>query len=333
MNVAFAVLFGGLLGIGAAVLIEFFDTSFRNVAEVESRLQKPVLGVIPHSDEPVPAAGSGIEEDPADLEPFRVLHTNLNLALNGAARGRSLVLLSAGPGEGKSTTLLRLARAMGAAGERVLLIDSDLRRPTQHTLNNRPKEPGFADLLQNKATLEKVTQRAITPGVDFIPCGAVGNFTLSLLYIDRLKTLLAELRGKYDRVIFDAPPIIGVSDASVLASVADDILLLVQHRRNPHSMVIRAQQVIEGLHKHIVGVVLNRVPKNSSDDYGYYTRNYAYYSSRGSGRARGDSSRSTRSGGERDREREREKERATRNPQEERIAFSERPGGEPRRRE
>ena len=190
-------------------------------------------------------------------------------------------MLSAGPGEGKSTTLLRLARAMGAAGERVLLIDSDLRRPTQHTLAARPKEPGLADLLQGKATLEKVTQRGVSPGLDFIPCGAVSGFTLSLLYIDRLKALLAELRGRYDRVVFDAPPIIGVSDASVLASVSDDVLLLVQHRRNPHSMVVRAQQIIEGMQKQIVGVVLNRVPQNSSDDYGYYTRNYAYYSTQG----------------------------------------------------
>ena len=312
LNIAFALLFGTVLGIGTAVLIEFFDTSFRNVAEVESRLQRPVLGVIPHTGEPVAPAGSGVEEDPAELEPFRVLHTNLNLALKGTTTGRSLVMLSAGPGEGKSTTLLRLARAMGGAGERVLLIDSDLRRPTQHTLAVRPKEPGLADLLQGKATLDKVTQRAVSPGLDFIPCGAVGGFTLSLLYIDRLKALLAELRGGYDRVVFDAPPIIGVSDASVLASVADDVLLLVQHRRNPHSMVVRAQQIIEGMHKQIVGVVLNRVPQNSSDDYGYYTRNYAYYSSQGKGRSKDRDRGSTKTSSR------------VRESESERIAFSER---------
>jgi polysaccharide biosynthesis transport protein len=279
MNLIFAGLFGLVLGVGTAVLIEFFDTSFRNVAEVESRLQRPVLGVIPHATDPLKRGEDG--DDPAELEPLRVLHTNLNLALKGAAPGRSLVMLSAGPGEGKSTTLLRLARAIGVGGERVLLIDSDLRRPTQHQLSELSKEPGLADLLQGKAPLEKVTQRAIAPNLDFIPCGAVGSFTLSLLYVDRLKELLAELRGRYDRIVFDAPPIIGVSDASVLASVADDVLLLVQHRRNPSSMVMRAKQIIEGLNKQILGIVLNRVPQNSSEDYGYYTRNYAYYSSRG----------------------------------------------------
>ena len=204
--------------------------------------------------------------------------------MKSEAVGRTLIMLSAGPGEGKSTTLLRLARAMAHAGERVLLIDSDLRRPTQHQLAGLKKEPGLADLLQGKVGLDGAIQKGVQPNLDFMPCGSVGSFSLTLLYVERLKALIQDLRGKYDRIVFDAPPVIGVSDASVLASVMDDVLLLIQHRRNPQSMVLRAQQVIEGLGKTIVGVVLNRVPQNSSEDYGYYTRNYAYYSSREKGR-------------------------------------------------
>jgi capsular exopolysaccharide synthesis family protein len=176
---------------------------------------------------------------------------------------------------------------MAAGGERVLLIDSDLRRPTQHQLAELPREPGLADVLQGKVAVAAATQRAVVPGLDFIPCGSVNGFTLSLLYVDRLKALLSELKSQYDRIVFDAPPIIGVSDASVLASVADDAVLLVQHRRNPQSMVVRAQQIIESLHKPIIGVVLNRVPLHSGEDYGYYTENYAYYSSHGAGSSRG----------------------------------------------
>ncbi len=282
LNLIFAFGFGAVLGIGTAILVEYFDTSFRNVAEVESRLQRPVLGVVPFASEPL--KGAADDTDPAELEPLRVLHTNLNLALKTDARGRSLIMLSAGPGEGKSTTLLRLARAMASAGERVLLIDSDLRRPTQHQLSGVRREPGLADVLQGRVKADAAIQRELRPNLDFIPCGSVGSFTLTLLYVERLKALLAELGGRYDRIVFDAPPVIGVSDASVLASVADDVLLLIQHRRNPQSMVLRAQQVIESLGKTIVGVVLNRVPLNSSEDYGYYTRNYAYYSSRGKSR-------------------------------------------------
>lgn len=273
LNLTFAVLFGAVLAVGVALLLEYFDTSFRNVADVESRLRLPVLGVIPFQRNPLGAPG----DDPADTEPFRVLHTNLNLALK-PGQSHALVLFSAGPGEGKSTTLHRLAALMGAGGERVILIDSDLRRPTQHRLSSRPKDPGLSDVLLGQRTLDEAIQRSVSPGLDFIPSGAHGGFTLSLLYLNRLRDLIATLRARYDKIIFDSPPIIGVSDASVLASAVDGAVLLIQHRRNPQSMVLRAQQIVEGLKTPLLGVVLNQVPLHSGEDYGYYTNNYAYYS-------------------------------------------------------
>jgi succinoglycan biosynthesis transport protein ExoP len=115
--------------------------------------------------------------------------------------------------------------------------------------------------------------------IDFIPAGAAANnVTLGLLYANKLRELVAEFRGRYDKVLFDSPPIIGVSDASVLASLADGTILLIQHRRNPESMVQRARQIIEGLKVPIIGVVLNQVPTGTGEDYGYYTNNYSYYS-------------------------------------------------------
>jgi succinoglycan biosynthesis transport protein ExoP len=273
LNITFAIAFGLVLGVGAAVLMEYFDKSFRNVADVETKLKLPVLGVIPFSRAPA----DEMDADPAEQEPFRVLHTNINLALK-PGQPSALVLFSAGPGEGKSTTLHRLTRLMSAGGERVLLIDSDLRRPTQHRLAQRPKEPGLSDLLMAQKSLEEVIQRGIAPNLDFIPCGSVAGFALSLLYVNRLKELIAELRGRYDKIIFDSPPIIGVSDASVLASVVDGAVLLIQHRRNPQSMVVRAQQIVEAIKTPLLGVVLSQVPTGTGEDYGYYTNNYSYYS-------------------------------------------------------
>ena len=282
LNITFAVLFGGILGIGVAVLLEYFDTSFRNVADVETRLKLAVLGVIPFHRNPLDEDG-----DPAETEPYRVLHTNLNLALKPGPA--SLVLFSAGPGEGKSTTLHRLVRLMAAAGERVILIDSDVRRPTQHNLAKRSKEPGLSELLLNQQSLDAVIQKSIAPNLDFIPSGHVHGFTLGLLYSNRLKDLITTLRGRYDKIVFDSPPIIGVSDASVLASSVDGAVLLIQHRRNPQSMVFRAQQIVEALKTPLLGVVLNQVPPNSGDDYGYYTNNYSYYSEGGGKRRRSSS--------------------------------------------
>jgi capsular exopolysaccharide synthesis family protein len=272
LNITFALLFGSILGVGVAVLLEYFDTSFRNVADVETRLKLPVLGVIPFHRDPLDEEG-----DPAETEPFRVLHTNLNLALP-PGQPASLVLFSAGPGEGKSTTLHRLVRVMAAGGERVILIDSDVRRPTQHRLADRSREPGLSELMLNRKSLDEVIQKSIAPNLDFIPSGSAPGFTLGLLHLNRLKDLIATLRGRYDKIVFDSPPIIGVSDASVLASAVDGTVLLIQHRRNPQSMVVRAQQIVEALKTTLLGVVLNQVPLNSGDDYGYYTNNYSYYS-------------------------------------------------------
>lgn len=285
LNLAFAGLFGVVLAAGTAVLLEYFDTSFRDVADVEKRLGSPLLGIIPFQTDPLAATA---EPDPADSEPYRVLHTNLNLALP-PAKAACLVVLSAGPGEGKSTTVNRLARLMAAGGERVVLIDGDLRRPAQHRLGNRPKSPGLSELLTGAQPLEAVVQAGITPGLDFIPSGGATGFTLSMVYAARLGELIATLRGRYDKIVFDSPPIIGVSDASVLAGAMDGAILLIQHRRNPAAMVLRAQQIVAGVKTPLLGVVLNQVPANSGEDYGYYTRNYAYYSdgSRGSGRSAG----------------------------------------------
>ncbi len=274
LNLTFALLFGGVFAIGVAVMLEYFDTSFRTVSDVETRLRLPVLGVIPLVRHPAGRSG-----DPAELEPFRVLHTNLKLTLK-SGQPQALVIFSAGPGEGKSTTLHRLARLMGEAGERVVLIDSDLRRPTQHRLAGRSREPGLGDVLLGQKAIDDVIQREVFPGLDFVPSGGSGNFTLSLIHANRLREIITTLKGRYDLVVFDSPPIIGVSDASVLMRSVDAAVLLIQYRRNPQSMVLRAQQIVAGLQTPLIGVVLNQVPANAGGDYGYYTNNYAYYGER-----------------------------------------------------
>lgn len=288
LNLTFALLFGGVFSIGVAVMLEYFDTSFRTVADVETRLRLPVLGVIPHARDPFDRGGG----DPGELEPFRVLHTNLKLTLK-SGQPQALVIFSAGPGEGKSTTLHRLARLMGQGGERVVLIDSDLRRPTQHRLAGRSREPGLSEVLLGQKSLDDVVQPGIAPGLDFVPSGGASGFTLSLIHANRLRELIATLKGRYDTIVFDSPPIIGVSDASVLVRSVDAAVLLIQYRRNPQSMVLRAQQIVASLETPLIGVVLNQVPANAGGDYGYYTNNYAYYGERAERKAERGTGRTT----------------------------------------
>ncbi|HMD61430.1 MAG TPA: polysaccharide biosynthesis tyrosine autokinase [Opitutaceae bacterium] len=276
LNIASAIVFGGFLAVGVALALEYFDMSLRDVADVEDRLKVPVLGVIPHHRDPM---GSE-KDDPAEAEPYRVLHTNLNLALK-PDQPAAIVVFSAGPAEGKSTTICRLAHLMGAYGERVLLVDGDLCRPAQHHLAACPRAPGLSDVLAGKCDIDSAVRKAAAPGLDLLTSGGVPGFSLSLLFANRLRELVASMRGRYDRIMIDSPPIIGVSDSSLLAGVADGAILLIQHRRNPASMVLRAQQVIAALKVPILGAVLTQVPRGSGEDYGYYTQAYSYYSDRG----------------------------------------------------
>jgi succinoglycan biosynthesis transport protein ExoP len=273
LNSVASIIFGLVLAVGVALTLEYFDTSLRDVADIEERLKVPVLGVVPYNRDPMGSA----RDEPEEAEPYRVLHTNLNLAVK-PGQSAVLVVFSAGPAEGKSTTICRLAHMMGAYGERVLLVDGDLRRPAQHRLANCPRSPGLSDVLSDKCSVDDAIRRSVSPGVDLLTSGGMPGFTLSLLYANRLRDLLATLRSRYDRILLDSPPIIGVSDASLLAKVSDGAILLIQHRRNPASMVLRAQQTIVALNTPLLGAVLTQVPKGSGEDYGYYTQAYTYYS-------------------------------------------------------
>jgi capsular exopolysaccharide synthesis family protein len=273
INGVASLIFGFVLAVGLAFSMEYFDTSLRDVADIEGTLKVPVLAIIPFNKDPL---GVSMDE-PEQAEPYRVLHTNLNLAIP-AGKPYTLVVFSAGPAEGKSTTLSRLAHMMGAYGERVLLIDGDLRRPAQHRIAKLSRSPGLSDVLYGKCEVGAAIHSSVAPGLDLLTSGGLPGFTLSMLYAGRLKDLIASLKGRYDRILIDSPPIIGVSDATLLAGLADGALLLIQHRRNPASMVLRAQQTVAGIKTPILGAVLTQVPRNSSEDYGYYTQAYSYYS-------------------------------------------------------
>ncbi|HEY5228453.1 MAG TPA: polysaccharide biosynthesis tyrosine autokinase [Opitutaceae bacterium] len=293
LNSIASLVFGLILAVGVALSLEYFDTSLRDVADIEDRLKVPVLGVIPHNRDPM----GPNRDEPEEAEPYRVLHTNLNLAMKTGASS-VLVVFSAGPAEGKSTTICRLAHMMGVYGERVLLIDGDLRRPAQHRLANCSKSPGLSDVLAGKCDIDAAIRKQVSPGLDLLTSGGMPGFTLSLLFAERFRELIASLRGKYDRILLDSPPIIGVSDATLLAGAADGAILLIQHRRNPASMVLRAQQTIVGIKTPIVGAVLTQVPKGSGEDYGYYTQAYSYYSSDSDGGGKRSSSSKKASGGD-----------------------------------
>ncbi len=270
LNIVLSVIVGLGAGVGLAYFIEYLDTSVKTVDDVERYLGLPVVGIIPQK------VRSLAEEGPESphAESYRVLRTNMLFA-NGNQRG-AFSVVSGGVGEGKSTTLFNLAFVCAKMGDRVLVIDSDMRRPVQHTFLNINNRFGLSNVLSQEATLEEAIKKTTYPNFDFMPSGKLPRTSVGVLDVSRISAMLDELKKSYDFIFMDSPPIVGVSDASVLASAVDGVLLVVQYRKYPRSMSTRAKRMLENIGAKVVGVVLNNI-NILRDDYYYYYHTYQYY--------------------------------------------------------
>ena len=276
LNIVLGIIFGLMVGIGLAFFIEYLDTSVKTIDDVERALQAPVIGVIPQD------VGFLLDEGPDSrhAEAYRVLRTNIMFSRKDD-KLNTIVFVSAGAGEGKSTTTLNLATVFAQAGNRVLVVDSDLRRPTLHKLLRIGNSVGLTNYLLKQNTLEEVIQTTSVPTLHLMASGKLPNSSMSILNSPQMKEMVAELKRRYDFVFFDSPPILGVSDASILASEMDMVIQVIQYRRYPQPMNIRAKQSIEKVGGKLVGIVLNNINMSQDESYYYYSGYYHnYYYSR-----------------------------------------------------
>lgn len=274
LNIFLGIVIGLVVGVGLAFFIEYLDTSVKTIDDVERTLQAPVLGVIPQN------VGYLLEEgsESPHAEAYRVLRTNL-LFSRKDDKLNTVAVVSAGAGEGKSTTVCNLATVFAQSGARVLMVDSDLRRPTLHKLMGVTNNLGLTNYLLKQNTLEEVIQTTKMPGLNFMASGKLPSSSLGILSSAQMKDLISELKRRYDFVFFDSPPIMGVSDASILASEVDMTLQVIQYRRYPQPMNIRAKQLIEKVGGNLIGIVLNNINMSQDESYYYYSGYYHdYYS-------------------------------------------------------
>jgi len=276
LNIILGLVSGLLVGIGLAFFIEYLDTSVKTIDDVERALQAPVIGVIPQN------VGHLLDEGPDSrhAEAYRVLRTNIMFSRKDE-KLNTIVIVSAGAGEGKSTTAINLATVFAQAGNRVLIVDSDLRRPTLHKFLKVGNSIGLTNYLLKQNTLEEVIQTTSVPTLHLMASGKLPNSSMSILNSPQMKDMIAELKRRYDFVLFDSPPILGVSDASILASEMDMVIQVIQYRRYPQPMNIRAKQSIEKVGGMLVGIVLNNINMSQDESYYYYSGYYHnYYYSR-----------------------------------------------------
>lgn len=275
LNIALGIIIGLVVGVGLAFFIEYLDTSVKTIDDVERSLGAPVLGVIPQNVGLLMDEGA---ESP-HAEAYRVLRTNL-LFSRKDDKLNTVAVVSAGAGEGKSTTVFNLASVFAQSGQRVLIVDSDLRRPTLHKMFHVTNSIGLTNYLLKQNTLEEVIQTSKIPMMDFLASGKLPSSSLGILSSAQMKNLIGELKQRYDFVFFDSPPIMGVSDASILASEVDMTLQVIQYRRYPQPMNVRAKQLIEKVGGNLVGIVLNNINMSQDESYYYYSGYYHEYYSR-----------------------------------------------------
>ncbi|HEY5653949.1 MAG TPA: polysaccharide biosynthesis tyrosine autokinase [Pontiella sp.] len=270
VNILLSIFVGLGAGVGLAYFIEYLDTSIKTSEDIERILGLPVLGLIPQKVRPL------IEEGPDSehAEAYRVLRTNVAFTEGGSHRG-CFSVLSGGAGEGKSTTVFNMAFVAAQQGEKVLLVDADLRRPVQHSILGVSNRFGLTNVLLRDVPVEEAIKATSVPNLHFLPSGRLPRTSLGILDPKRIRELIASLKTKYDVVFIDTPPLVGISDSSILAKETDGAIIVVQYRKYPRDMLVKAKQMIETLGVNVVGAVLNNINVMRDDYYYYY---HSYYS-------------------------------------------------------
>lgn len=275
-----------LAGLGFAVALVFgfehLDDRIKLPNQIKSQLGLPFLGLVPEargkgpSGIVAPLMTNGVP--PQFVEAVRSLRTNVMFSFAGEGV-KALVTTSAGLGEGKTIVASNLAIALAQAGQRVLLLDADMRRPTLHTLFDRPREPGLSNLLVGSAKAGDVVRSAAVRNLWILPAGHKAPNPPELLGSARFKRFLEGLTGHFDWVVIDAPPAVPVTDACVMAHVVPGVMFVVGSEMTSRKTARRALEQLEAVEARIIGGILSRVDLERNHYYysGYYHRKYGEY--------------------------------------------------------
>lgn len=264
-NVALGILLGILLAIGVVLLREQFDRRIRSTDELEELFGVPILGTIPESGKLAKASAhmdAGV--DPAVAEAFRTLRTNLRYYRPDTERG-TLLFTSGAPQDGKTMTSWNVARAEAAAGQRVLLLEADMRKPTLGKALGVATPSGLALVLAGVNDPGQAILRI--KGVDLLPCGPVPPNAGMLLESDRMAELLAWAEQNYDRVIIDTPPASLVADAVPLFRRVDGIVIVARVRGGNRDAAEDLRDQLRTVQAPVLGIVVNGAPRPAKTDY------------------------------------------------------------------
>lgn len=293
LNLLMAVIVGSLGATFLATFLESLDRSLKTPEETEQLLAVPMVGLIPtirvdgnhrgrQAEDQVSATTSRLVTQHAPRSPiaeaYRTLRTNLSFA-NLDTPLRTILVTSPISKDGKSTTVANLAITLAQAGMQTLLVDTDLRKPVLDELFGLKDSPGLTDVLVGKATLSSAVQKTRVEHLSLLATGPLPPNPSELLGSQKMGDLVAEAKRNYDMVLFDAPPVVVVTDAAVLVRWTDGVVLVVRNAETDRALALRAKELLENVRAKIVGTVMNdlKIERGYGGQKYYHYYYYHYY--------------------------------------------------------
>ncbi len=280
-NLLFAIFGGGIFAVGLAFFFEYLDNRVKSPDEIKHYLGLPFLGLVPAL-----AAKDGGAEDallhntvPSGFaEAFRTIRTNV-LFSSTEEGGRSIVVTSTAPGEGKTLVATNLSIALAQAGQRVLLVDADMRKPRVHSVLGQEQTPGLSNVLVGNAKASEAVRKGPIQNLYVLPAGVTPPNPSELLGSTRFRDFLSTLVENFEFVIIDSPPVMAVTDASVIGHIANGVVYVVGCEQTSKYVASAALDQLEGAKAKFIGGILNRVNVQRNPFYysHYYRASYSDY--------------------------------------------------------
>jgi capsular exopolysaccharide synthesis family protein len=263
-----------VLSVAVAFLIEYFDDTLKAKEDISRVLEVSTIGEIGALRNKNDRLVTVSEPRSANAEAYRILRTNISFSSIDKPI-KTILITSASPGEGKSVTAANLAATTAQAGYRTLLLDCDLRQPTQHKVFNTSNDVGLTNSLLAHANLQSFVRNSRVENLSLLTTGPLPPNPAELLGSRSMANLLTALQGEFDIVVVDSPPVLAVADAAILSRMSDGVLLVVDSGKTRRDPAARALESLQQGGARVLGVVINRIRARAS----YYAYNSRYYTS------------------------------------------------------
>jgi capsular exopolysaccharide synthesis family protein len=281
LNLLLALFGGGIFAVGLAFFFEYLDNRVKSPEEIKNYLGLPFLGLVPALKDKDSAEDALLHRNVSHqfAEAFRTVRTNVLFSLAEGQGGRSVVVTSTAPREGKTLVASNLSIALAQAGQRVLLVDADMRKPRVHEVFGAKQAPGLSNVLVGNAKASESVKRGPVENLWILPAGVIPPNPAELLNSRRFKDFVATLEEHFDWVIVDSPPVMAVSDPAVIAHLADGVIYVVGAEQTSKYAAAGALEQLDGAKAKFLGGILNRVnlQRNSYYYSHYYKGSYSDY--------------------------------------------------------